>query len=78
MINNIFAENLCRHNQKSKPIYLDSKNILWKVVNDVWVGKKSVQTKDLSVRWIDDVNIEEIKKLLCGKDADYKDEFFRS
>ena len=78
MINNIFAEDLCRHNQKSKPSYLDSNNVLWKVVNGVWVGKRSVQTKDLAVSWVDDINIEEIKKFLCGKYADYKEEFFRS
>lgn len=77
MNNNVLAEIICRDNLDKKPSYLDSKNILWKVFGDTWKGRRAIQTKDLSIKWLCEVNDIDIKKYLCGEEADYQEEFFR-
>lgn len=44
--------------------FLDSDSILWKIVDGEWIGKKAVQMKDLSIRWPEDINHDDIKKWL--------------
>jgi hypothetical protein len=73
---NILAEEVCR--EESKNSYLDSDNILWKIINDEWIGKRSVQTSDLRVVWLEQTKTpDEVKKWLCGSDNDYNETFKR-
>ena len=61
--------------QVCKSSYLDSKTILWKWIDDKWIGKRSVYTFDLAAKWIEDTSEENIKKYWCGIDADYTEIF---
>ena len=51
---------------------LDEKNILWKFVNDDFIGKRSVLTYDLKICWLEDTKAENVKTWLCGENSDYK------
>ena len=42
-------------------IYLDCNNILYKKVNDEWIGKRSVYTHTLRAVWIDEATEEETR-----------------
>ena len=57
--------------------YLDSENILWKLVNDKLIGKRSVWNKDYSASWLEDTKPQLIDKYWCGEDADYSEIFTR-
>lgn len=51
---------------------LDANNILWKLVDGKWVGKRSVFTKDLRASWLEDTKVEDVKSWWCGgRDTDY-------
>lgn len=57
---------------------LDANNILWKIVDGKWVGKRSVWTYDFRACWIEDTSVENISSYWCGgKDADYAEVFYR-
>lgn len=40
--------------------YFDKNNILWRWVGNDWVGKYAVQTKELSIKWLEEINPEDI------------------
>lgn len=54
---------------------LDDDNISWKLVNDEWIGKRSVWTYDFRACWLEDTTEDNVKSWWCGKDADYNEEF---
>ena len=60
-----------------KACFLDKNNIFWKVVNNEWIGKRSVWTFDFRASWLEDTILENIKSWWCGKNSDYQ-EIFRS
>ena len=73
-ITNTFGEALARSFTCSM---LDSNNIIWKLVNDKWIGKRSVWTYDFRACWLEDTTIENVKSWWCGgKDADYTEIFY--
>lgn len=58
---------------------LDGKtNIVWKFVNDVCIGKRSVWTKDNRACWLEDTIVENVKTWWCGKNADYTESFIKN
>ena len=58
--------------------YLDSDNILWKIIDDQLIGKRSVWTFDFRACWLEDTTIENVKSWWCGgKDSDYTETFYR-
>lgn len=57
--------------------FLDSDNILWKMVEDNWIGKRSVWTKDYRAVWIEETEKENIEKYWCGKESNYSEVFTR-
>lgn len=56
--------------------YQDKNNILWKYIDDVFIGKRSVFCNDLSYAWLGDVNTSNIRSWLCGIDSDYEEIFY--
>jgi len=58
-----------------KACFLDKNNILWKVVGDDFIGKRSVFTFDYRSCWLEDTTIENVKTWWLGKDADYTEIF---
>lgn len=72
-ISNEFAETLIR---KYGGDFLDSKYLLWKLIDNKWIGKRSVLTFDNRVCWLEETSIEKVRSWWCGgKDADYKEIF---
>jgi hypothetical protein len=57
--------------------YVDVNKIAWKLVNDKWIGKRSVWTYDFRACWLEDTTIENVKSWWCGEDADYSETFTR-
>jgi hypothetical protein len=57
--------------------FLDSNNILWKIVDNNWIGKRSVYTFDLTTKWLEDTKLEYVKSWWCGIDSDYNEIFTR-
>lgn len=73
---NLLASVFCKKNEKAS--FLDKKNIVWKWVNNKWIGKRSVWTFDLRACWLEDTTNDNIKSWWCGgKDADYTEIFLR-
>lgn len=60
---------------KPKSCYLDENNIIWKHIDDKFIGKRSVWTNDFRACWLEDTTLDNIKSWWCGKDANY-DEIF--
>jgi hypothetical protein len=58
--------------------FLDKNNILWKLIDDEWIGKRSVYTFQLRPCWLEDASLENIRSWWCGKDADYNEIFKRT
>jgi hypothetical protein len=57
---------------------LDANNIVWKVIDGKWIGKRSVWTFDFRSCWLEDTTIYNVKSWWCGgKDADYTEIFYR-
>lgn len=57
--------------------FLDSNNILWKVRDGKFIGKRSVWCFDFRSCWLEDTTIENVKSWWCGnKDVDYTDIFY--
>lgn len=75
--NNTFGEAIVRILKDEKASMLDSNNILWKLVDGEWMGKRSVWTKSNSACWIEDTATENIKSWWCGNDSDYTEIFKR-
>ena len=58
--------------------FLDRKNFLWKLIDNKWIGKRSVVTIEGSVCWLEETRIEMVRSWWCGgKDADYEEIFTR-
>lgn len=58
--------------------FLDSNNILWKLIEDKWIGKRSVLTFDNRVCWLEETTIENVKSWWCGGESvDYTEIFYR-
>lgn len=74
---NIIGEAIVRQSSAINPSFLDSDNILWKVVYGEWIGKRSVWTFDFTACWLEDTDAENVSKWWCGEDADYQEIFYR-
>ncbi len=73
---NVVGEIICK---KLKAPFLDENNIVWKMINEEWIGKRSVWTKDWRSCWLEDTTINNVKTWWCGgKDADYTEIFKRT
>lgn len=72
---NKVGEAFVRNGNVANRSYLDGKNINWKVVDDKWIGKRSVWTKDNRACWLEDTTPDNIKSYWCGVDADYTEIF---
>ncbi len=70
----IFAESIIRKSP-SDTSFMDSDNIVWKVIDDKFIGKRSVQTLDFRACWLEDTTIQNVKSWWCGKDSDYSEIF---
>lgn len=55
--------------------FLDNKNILWKLIEEEWIGKRSVFTHDCKACWIEDTSKENIRSWWCGEHEDYTEVF---
>ena len=55
--------------------FLDKDKILWRIINNEWIGKRSVWTVDWEACWLEDITLEDIKSWWCGKDSDYNEIF---
>ena len=57
---------------------LDANNVVWKLIDGKWIGKRSVWTYDFRSCWLEDTTINNVKSWWCGgKDADYTEIFYR-
>ena len=74
---NINCEQLVRCFHKLNGSLFDHNNIVWKVVDGEWIGKRAVYTFDNSACWLEDTNPDNIKSWLCGRDADYEEIIYR-
>ena len=61
--------------EKKPGCILDKNNILWKYINNEWIGKRSVFTHDFRTVWLEDVTPDQIKSWWCGKESDYNETF---
>ena len=74
-ISNIFGEAIVR---TAGGCMLDANNVVWKLIDGKWIGKRSVWTFDFRSCWLEDTTIENVKSWwCCGKDADYTEIFYR-
>jgi hypothetical protein len=73
---NILCESFVKRLGDSSSM-LDGNNIVWKFINNEWIGKRSVWTFDFSACWLEDTTIDNVKSWWCGKDEDYKEIFKR-
>lgn len=71
---NIHAQSVC---ETVGGCFLDSDNILWKIVDGKWIGKRSVWTFDFRACWLEDTTVDNVKTWWCGKDSDYSEIFKR-
>lgn len=72
----ILSESIIR-TLDDKACFLDKNNIVWKVVNNKWIGKRSVWTFDFRACWLEDTILENVKSWWCGIDSDYTEIFIR-
>jgi hypothetical protein len=57
---------------------LDENNIVWKLIDEEWIGKRSVWTFDFRACWLEDTTIDNVKTWWCGgKYANYEEIFYR-
>jgi hypothetical protein len=73
---NIIGEAIVRIWTKNKGSFLESNNILWKIVDDKWIGKRSVWTYDLRSCWLEDTTANNVKSWWCGENSDYNEIFY--
>lgn len=57
------------------PSFLDANKVIWRILNNNWVGKRSVFTADGKVCWLEETKPENVKAYWCGNTADYKETF---
>lgn len=57
--NQAISEAICRDMGGSM---LDSNNIVWKIVNNEWIGKRGVYTVDYRSCWLEDTASEKIRR----------------
>ena len=70
----IFAE-VARKKLRSTS-YLDGNNIVWKLIDGQWIGKRSVWTFDWRCCWLEETTFDNVKSWWCGGiDADYNEVF---
>ncbi len=63
----------------AKCFVLDENNIGRKLINNEWIGKRSVWTLDWRSCWLEETTPENVKSWWCGgKDADYNEVFKRT
>lgn len=74
---NMLGEVICRESPELNPSFLDSDNILWKVVDGEWIGKRSVFTHDFRACWLEECKEKDVKSWWCGKDSNYSETFKR-
>ena len=71
---NIFCEAIVR---TAGGCMLDANNVVWKLIDGKWIGKRSVWTFDFRSCWLEDTKIDNVKSWWCGgKDADYTEIFY--
>jgi hypothetical protein len=59
--------------------YLDNNNISWRLIDRIWIGKRSVWTFDFRAVWLEETTIENVKSWWCGgKDMDYEEIFYEN
>lgn len=76
-VSNIMAESLIESGVGG--CFLDSKNIVWKLIDGEWIGKRSVWTLDWRACWLENTTIDNVEIWWCGgKDADYTEIFYRT
>lgn len=76
--NNLIAEKILRR-CNIKGSFLDSQNVLWKLIDNKLVGKRSVWTYDNRACWLEETTPENVKDWWCdGKSADYDELFYRT
>jgi hypothetical protein len=73
---NILSESIIR-TLNDKACFLDKNNIVWKVIDGKWIGKRSVWTFDFRACWLEDTNLENVKSWWCGKESNYREIFNR-
>ncbi len=75
---NVFGEIISK-TLDGKCSFLDKNNILWKLINNEWIGKRSVWTKEFRTCWLEDTAIDNVKSWWCGgKYANYTEVFKRT
>ena len=75
---NVFGEVLSR-SLDGNCCFLDKYKVIWKLINNEWIGKRSVWTFDFRSCWLEDTTVENVKSWWCGgKHADYKEVFKRT
>lgn len=72
---NIFGEMIARTYGYSM---LDGNNVLWKLIEGKWIGKRSVWTFENRACWVEDTTMDNVKSWWCGKDANYTEIFYRN
>lgn len=75
VVENIACEALVRSITNGSA--LDHNNLLWKVVDGKWIGKRSVWTHDRRACWLEDATHEDVQSWWCGEHADYAERFAR-
>ncbi len=73
VLSNAISEAICRTVDRSS--FLDSNKIVWKVVDDEWIGKRSVWTFDFKACWLDDTTKDNVKSWWCGRNSNYEEVF---
>lgn len=77
-VSNTIGEAIVRGFPNIKGSMLDANNIVWKVIDGKWIGKRSVWTFDRRACWLEDTTLENVKSWWCGgENADYKEVFYR-
>ena len=76
---NVVGEVICQTYKEHNASLLDENNIIWKLLNNEWIGKRSVWTFDFMSCWLEDTTVSNVKSWWCGgKDADYNEIFKRT
>lgn len=58
--------------------FLDEKNILWKIINGEYIGKRSVWTFDFRACWLEETEKQNVKSWWAGgENQDYEEIFKR-
>ena len=73
---NKIGEITVRYFSDLKVSMLDGNNLVWKIVDGIWIGKRSVYTFDRRALWLEDTTVDNIKSWWCGQNADYLEKFY--